>query len=152
MNNTVIKRTAYTQTHGGHHEAHSQWLDRPQRRDPDDHKAAPHELLLYKLDTADVEPGTGPDYGHFHIFYNDCTGTACDDEEVTHADVELMADFVECAWALFVDPTMSSDALAFHDILDSDWLDHPDDPTTTSDDYISVWIDRSGGGGRVFDR
>ena len=60
-------------------------------------KAAPHELLLYKLDTADVEPGTGPDYGHFHIFYNDCTGTACDDEKVTHADVELMADFVECA-------------------------------------------------------
>lgn len=106
-----------------------------------------HDLLKCRRKSADVQPATGPAYGHFQIYYNKCGTGGCTGEQITRSDADHISHFVECAWALFIEPEMSSAAQVFHNPLDSMWLTYPNDPDTTTDDHIPVWINKGAGSG-----
>lgn len=111
-------------------------------------RAQSGDVLEWRLDTADVHPGTGPPYGNFKIYYNSCGDTGCtNDEEIGHNEVEQAAHFMECAWALYLNEEMAGRPdIVFDNPLFSVWLNNPDDPTTTEDNHVPVWINRYGNG------
>ena len=102
------------------------WKDRnndtPRALPPD--KGGSGLLLKCYLDTSDMWTSTAkaPKYGHFKIYFNRCD-SSCEDEQMTDDDVKPVADFLECAWDLYVQREMASSSLLFKNPLSSNWME-----------------------------
>ncbi len=102
------------------------------------HRGVP---LHCRLDSADVQPASGPPYGNFQIYFTVCDPGDCEDEQITETDAELMAHSLECSWALFYNPEMSSFELAFTELFAvPQWLKVPD-----GEHHVPVWINKRSG-------
>jgi hypothetical protein len=124
------------------------WTDRnghePKANTTD--KGGSGEMLKCMVSSADLQPSTGPSFGHFKVYYNNCASSGCVHEQISTTDANNIAQYLECAHAFLLDPTMSSSSLAFRDPIPSIWV-YNLDKRGTADDNIPAWILKESGGG-----